>query len=56
MNKKLEVKAIKKTILWAAQQGYTNANAAAKEIKKLTGEEMIEDQAYYNTYKFIKKI
>ena len=52
-NKKVlrkELQETKDCIAWAAQQTYMNAEKAAKEIEKLTGEEMFLDQAYYNYY------
>ena len=54
---KIEIKldAVKECIRWAAQQSYTDFEKAAKEIENLTGEKLVEDQPYYNSYRWEKK-
>ena len=46
---------LKDLVAWASQHGYFQADLVAEELGKLIGEELVQDQPYYNTYKWIKK-
>lgn len=50
------VSEIKEVIRWAAQRTNIHAKGAAQQLAEITGEQLVQDQPYYNTYKFVPNI
>lgn len=47
-----DIEWVEACISWAAQHGYSFAKNAATSFGKITGREMVSDQAYYNSHKW----